>query len=222
MGISKELLQFLEELKENNKRDWFNERKATFKIHENEVKAFFQDVQESLDRTDNIEGHRVYRIYRDVRFAKDKTPFNPRFAVSFKRATAALRGGYFLNIQPGRSAAGGGFYGPNAADLKRIRKEFAFNDAEIREILNKKAFKTAFGGIQGAELKTAPRDFDVNHKAIDLIRKKQFFVMRNFSDEEVLQDDFAKKVNETFIILRPYFDYMSSILTTNLNGESLL
>lgn len=223
MAISKASLKFLKDLADNNNREWFNEHKPTFKAHEAEVKAFFQVVRERLETHDHIERHRVYRIYRDVRFSKDKLPFKTYFGGSFVRATTALRGGYFLGIEPGgKSGVGGGFYSPNSSDLMRIRKEFEFNDTEIRSILNDKTFKATFGTIQGNGVKTAPRGFDKNHPAIDLIRKKQFYVFKNFSDKEVTQDDFVERVNETFLTLRPYFDYMSAILTTNLNGESII
>ncbi len=222
MKISKNLLHFLSELKENNNRDWFNEHKPTFKEHEAEAKAFFKTVKADLEKTDFIESHKVYRIYRDVRFSKDKTPFKCRFAGGFKRATAALRGGYYLNIEPGNTMVGGGFFSPNSADLMRIRKEFETNDSEIRAILKNKKFKAAFGGLSGEEVKTAPRGFDKEHEAIDLIRKKQFYVMRSFSDKEVVKADFIKKVNETYLTLRPYFDYMSDVLTTDLNGVSTI
>lgn len=221
--ISKELFAFLNDLNKNNDRDWFNERKKIFKAHESEAKNFFQQVQDQLQGSDQIEGHKVMRIYRDVRFSKDKTPYKPRFAGSFRRATAELRGGYYLNIEPGgKSMAGGGFYGPGTDDLKRIREEFAMDDSEIREILNDSTFKSLFGELQGQELKTAPRGFDPESPAIDLIRKKQFYVVRHFSDKEVQQDNFIEKVMETYAGIRPYFDYMSSVLTTNLNGESIL
>lgn len=220
--IEKNLLHFLKDLKTNNDRDWFNANKPTFKAHEADAKAFFKAVQEKLAPHDNIEGHKLMRIYRDVRFSKDKTPYKPRFAGSFSRSTPALRGSYFLNIEPGNSIVGGGFYGPNTDDLKRIRQEFEMDDTEIREILNDKTFKATFGDMRGEELKTAPRGFDPENKAIDLIRKKQFYFIREFSDKEVLASDFIEKVVESCKVIRPYFDYMSSVLTTNTNGESIL
>lgn len=220
--IKKETLQFLEKLKANNNRDWFTENKIVFTEHQDSVKSFFNEVAKNLNKTDNIEGHKVYRIYRDVRFSKDKTPYKGRFAGAFTRATSALRGGYYLNIEPGNSIAGGGFYSPNPEDLLRIRKEFELDDFEIREILNKKGFKKMFGSIIGHEVKTAPRGFAKDHKALDLIRKKQFILIREFTDEEVLQPNFIKEVEKTYKTIRPFFDFMSDVLTTNLNGESVL
>lgn len=220
--ITADLFHFLSDLKTNNNREWFDKHKPTFKAHETTVKAFFKHVHDELAKTDQLEGYRLMRIYRDVRFSTDKTPYSPRFAGGFSRATAALRGGYYLNIEPGNSIVGGGFYGPNNDDLKRIRQEFEMDDSEIRAILANKQFKSLFGELQGEALKTAPRGFDPNHKAIDLIKKKQFYVIRNFTDEEVLSPDFTAKIQETYRTIRPYFDYMSSVLTTNTNGESLL
>ncbi len=222
MIVKKETMDFLCELRDNNNREWFNERKTILKEHQNDIKSFFMEVENRLQKTDQIESHSIFRIYRDVRFSNDKTPYKARFAGSFKRATAALRGGYFLNIEPGASIAGGGFYAPNANDLKRIRQEFEQDDSEIRAILTNKIFKNTFGELMGSELKTAPRGFDIDHPAIDLIRKKQFYVIRNFSDKEVKDSGFIDLILDTYQTLRPYFDYMSSILTTNLNGESTI
>lgn len=220
--ISKELLAFLKELKQNNTREWFNEHKPVFQNHQKEVKSFYQKVEDQLQQTDSIEKHKVFRIHRDVRFSKDKTPYKPRFAGYFIRATSTLRGGYYLNIEPGNSIAGGGFYGPEPDDLKRIRKEFEQDDSEIRAILNDENFKATFGGMQGEEVKSAPRGFDPAHPAIDLIRKKQFYVIRKFTDKEVQSPQFLDEVMKTYTTIRPFFDYMSSVLTTNLDGESMI
>ena len=220
--IKKELLTFLGDLKKNNNRDWFEVKKPIFKKHEADAKAFFAAIEKQLSEQDEIDGYHLMRIYRDVRFSKDKTPYKPRFGGSFKRSTSALRGGYYLNIEPGNSIVGGGFYGPSTEDLKRIRQEFEMDDSEINQILNNKKFKALFGEMQGEELKTAPRGFDPEHKAINLIKKKQFYVVRRLTDEEVLAPDFSKKIIESFTVIKPYFDYMSSVLTTNLNGESVI
>ena len=104
----------------------------------------------------------------------------------------------------------------------RIRKEFEMDDEEIRDILQQKNFKVTWGDFTGDSLKTAPRGFEKAHKAIDLIRRKQFIFIKKFTDKEVLSEDFINKVNNAFGAARPYLDYMSDVLTTNLNGESLL
>ena len=220
--ISQATLAFLKLLKEHNNREWFAENKTTFKTHENEVKAFFNAVQVSLKDYDDIASHKILRIYRDVRFSKDKTPYKARFAGGFKRATLQLRGGYWLNIEPNNCMVGGGFYGPEPKDLLRIRKEFEIDDSEIRAIVNAPKFKSTFGGILGEEVKTAPKGFNKDHKAIDLIRKKQFYVMKRFTDKEMTSPNAINEITDVYKTLRPFFDYMSEVLTTNLNGESII
>jgi uncharacterized protein (TIGR02453 family) len=221
--ISKSALTFLEDLSQNNNREWFNAHKTTYKTHEKEAKLFYESILGKLRETDEIDNYKLMRIYRDVRFSKDKTPYKARFAGSFKRSTEALRGGYFLNIEPGNCLVGGGFYGPSPQDLLRIRKELEIDASELKAIIESEKFKTVFpNGIEGEGVKTAPKGFDKNDEAIELIRKKQFYVMKSFTNEELLSPEFENKVVEVFVTLRPFFDYMSEVLTTNLNGESVL
>jgi len=220
--IDQPVFTFLEKLANNNNRDWFASHKEEFNEQEKKIKALFKNLQDELSKIDQIESHHVMRIYRDIRFSKDKTPYKARFSGSFSRATAARRGSYYLSIQPGNSFIGGGFYGPNAADLKRIREEFEMDATEMRTILSNPKVEAYYGELQGEELKTAPRGFDPSHPAIDLIRKKQFYFVHPFSDEEVLAKDFRQRVSQGLELLLPYFEYMSSVLTTNSNGESTL
>jgi len=220
--ISKSTLEFLSKLKENNNRDWFNEHKPKFQIEQNKVKQFYNSIMRQLKTHDDIEQLKMYRVYRDVRFSKDKTPYKPHFAGSFSRATKKLRGGYYLRIRPGESFLAGGFWQPNKEDLLRIRKEFEMDSQEIREIMNDENFRNFFGKLQGDSLKTAPRGFDKNHPDLDLIRMKQFIVVRNFSDEEVLASNFLEEIDQSYKAMRPYFNYMSEILTTDLNGVSII
>ena len=220
--ITKETLNFLIQLKNNNNREWFTENKPEFKRHEQSVKAFFEAVAVKLGTHDEIERTKMFRIYRDVRFSKDKTPYKAHFAGSFSRAGAQRRGGYYLQIKPGESFLATGFWNPNKEDLLRIRKELEEDASEMREILSEKKLKATWGELQGDELKTAPKGFDKTHEDIDLIKKKQFIFTRKFTDKEVLSPSFADEVNKTFSAIRPFFDYMSDVLTTNLNGESLL
>ena len=144
-------------------------------------------------------------------------------SVSYSRAGAHRRGGYYLRLEPGNSLMAGGFFSPNAEDLLRIRKEFEMDDSLIRTILNQKDFKRAFGGFnRDNAVKTAPKGFSKDDPNIDLIRLKSFFVSHSFTDEEVLSEDFLDTLMYYFKLLRPYFDYMSDVLTTDLNGESLI
>ena len=223
MKIHKSTLDFLTTLKENNNREWFNDHKKEFKAEQLLAKGFYNAIMDNLNKHDLIDKFKLFRIYRDVRFSKDKTPYQPHFAGSFSRSGKELRGGYYLRIRPGESFLAGGFWAPNKEDLFRIRKEFEFDDSEIRNILKEQKFNSFFNGeLVGEELKTAPRGFDKEHPSLDLIRKKGFIAVRKFTDKQVLAPNFLEVVGDSFLALRPFFDYMSYVLTTNLNGESLI
>ena len=130
-----------------------------------------------------------------------------------------LRGGYFIWIGPGSSRVACGFSYPNPADLKRIRLDISDNYAEWNKLLSLKSIRTNFGKMQGAQVKTSPRGFSIDHPAIELLRFKQYWFEHLFSDQEVLATDFLAIVNNKFKSIRPFFDYMSEVLTTDLNGE---
>ena len=221
--LFKDVFSFLKKLQSNNNREWFNEHKATFKTIETGVKQFYNQLFEQLNQVDSIDSFKVFRIYRDVRFSKNKLPYKTHFGGSFHRTKPELRGGYYLHIAPNnKSFIATGFWDPNKEDLFRIRKEFEMDASELRGLMNQPTFKSVWGAMQGDELKSAPRGFDKLDPNIDLIRKKQFIFTKTYLDKEVLSDGFDKEVIENFKVIRPYFDYMSSVLTTNLNGESIL
>lgn len=223
MQFEKSSFQFLKDLQNNNNREWFTEHKPTFVKHQKNLKELFLKMQSNLEKHDEIDKMKIYRIYRDVRFSKDKTPYNPRFAVSFSRLGKQLRGSYYLQIKPGENLLGGGFWQPEKDDLYRLRKEIEQDSTEFREILEDETFVKYFGGkFEGDELKSAPRGFDKEHKNIDLLRKKGFVATRNFTDAEVLAPNFLEEVDKSFKALRPFFNLFSDVLTTNLNGESII
>ncbi len=221
--VPKEAFGFFKKLEKNNNRDWFNENKPEFKAVETEIKTFYNTVFDSINKHDEVDKLKLFRIYRDVRFSKNKLPYKTHFGGSFHRTKPRLRGGYYLHIQSNNeSFIATGFWEPAPADLLRIRKEFEMDDQEIRGILSDSKFKKTWGSIVGDEVKTAPRGFNKEHKAIDLIKKKQYIFVKKYTDKEVLDVNFLKDVNESFKAIRPYFDYMSDVLTTDLNGVSLI
>lgn len=218
----KKAFEFLRQVRENNNREWFAQNKATYDEIVKENKVFFNQVYSELQKHDSLEGIHIFRIYKDVRFSKDKLPYKTNFGASFSRTKPLLRGGYYVHLEPDNSFVGGGFWSPNNEDLFRIRKEFEMDTTEIQKITSDKTFVNYFGELRGEDgVKTAPKGFDKNHPAIDLIKKKQYVVMRKFSDKEVFSADFQKEIIATFLAMRPLFDYMSEVLTTDLNGELL-
>lgn len=217
-------LAFLKKLKDHNDRDWFNANKEEFLVEQAMVTGFAEALLQDLNAHDVIEtpsgAKSIYRIYRDTRFSKDKTPYKTHWSGSFKRAGKNRRGGYYFHIESGNSFIGGGFWGPNNSDLKLIREDLSFDATPLRKILNSKAFVSTFENLKGDQLKTTPKGFDANDEAIDLLRYKQYLVLRKFSDEEVLGPDFLKEAGQTFKNMRPFLDYMSEVLTADINGLS--
>ncbi len=221
--IPKAVFDFLLKLKKNNNRDWMLEHKKEYLANEKALKEFYTAVEKGLNVTDEIATTKVFRINRDIRFSNDKTPYNVHRSVSYSRAGAQRRGGYYLRLESGNSYMAGGFFEPNPADLLRIRKEFEMDSSEIREILNQKDFKKAFGNLnQEYAVKTAPKGFSKEDENIDLIKLKNFFVQHRFTDEEVFAVDFKDNLINHYQLLRPFSNYMSDVLSTDLNGESLL
>jgi len=218
----KKTIEFLKKIKNNNNREWFLKNKSEYDTIIRKNKEKFTDIHTELKKHDNIEKLHVFRIYRDVRFSNDKTPYKTNFGFAFERSKPLFRGHYYVHIQPNNSFVGGGFWDPTPQELFRIRKEFEIDTTEIDKITSDDKFVKYFGKLEGENgVKTAPKGFDKNHPAIDLIRKKQYVVMRKFSDEEICSADFEREIITTFFTLRPFFDYMSEVLATDLNGESL-
>ncbi|SHI74500.1 TIGR02453 family protein [Mesonia phycicola] len=222
-SIPQEALPFLVQLQNNNDRDWFEEHKPKFKSIEAEMKEFYKEIEFQLNQHDQIEKTKAFRIYRDVRFSKDKTPYKTNFGASFTRKKPELRGGYYVHVQPdNKSFIAVGFWNPNKEDLYRIRKEIEMDAEEIKEILQQKELKNFWGRVDGERLKTAPKGFDKTHPDIDLLNLKQWVFTKYFTDEDVVNPNFANTVDNHFEAIKPFFNYMSSVLTTDLNGVSLI
>jgi uncharacterized protein (TIGR02453 family) len=219
-------LEFLKLLKQNNNREWFHEHKEMFIKQQSFIEVFAGALLAEMNVHDLIETasgkNSLHRIYRDTRFSSDKTPYKTNWSGSFRRASRQRRGGYYFHIEPGNSFAAGGFFGPNAEDLKRIREDISYDAQPLRKILKSKPFVTTFGALQGEQLKTVPKGFDANNEGIDLLRYKQFLLIRRFTDEEVLGPSFLKETNQTFKNMRPFFDYMSDVLSTDTNGLPII
>lgn len=216
-------LNFLVLLGKNNNREWFAAHKEIYQKELGHVEAFADALLQELNIHDVIEtpsGKRsLYRIYRDVRFSKNKTPFSTYWGGRFRRLGKQRRGGYYYHFEAGdKSFMLCGFWGPSAEDLKRIREDIAFDPAPLRAILNGQTFVTAFGTLQGEQLKTSPKGYDAGHEAIDLLRYKQFLVMRRFTDKEVLSENFFQQATQTIRDMRPFLNYMSEVLSMDING----
>lgn len=220
--ITKATLDYFAELKENNHKAWFEQHKDRYLRAKTEVKALMHQVEDNLNKSDVIEFSKLFRMHNDLRFSQNRPPYKGYLGGYYRRFGAERRGSYAFDIEPGNSRVGGGFFGPNADDLLRIRREFELDLNGIREVVEAPTFVETFGSLMGSGVKTAPRGFDKTHPNIEFIRKKQFYAYRFFSDEEVVQKDFPDVMTETLLAVRPFFDYMTEVLTTDTNGVSVL
>jgi len=226
MSISKDNFRFLTELKANNDRDWFTKNKPRYDAQHANTIGLADELLLRLNVHDVIEtptGKKsLFRIYRDVRFSSDKSPYKNHWSGGFRRAGKERRGGYYFHLEPGdNNYIAGGFWAPNKEDLQRIREDIAGNPEELRGILSEPKFIEAFGQLEGEQLKTAPKGFDKEDPAIDLLRFKQFVISRRFTDAEVHFENYVDLVDDTFRRMRPFLDYMSDVLTTDANGSPL-
>lgn len=221
--IQQSTFDFLKELSANNNRDWFADHKPHYEAARENVAEFADALLRRLSASDELEtisGKKsMFRIYRDVRFSKNKQPYKTALSGSFRRASQLRRGGYYFHLSPGDTLIGGGFYGIEKDDLKRIRQEFDQDGDSMRKIMSDQAFVEQFGEMRGEQLKTSPQAYSRDHPNIDLLRYKQFYAGRQFTDREVLSANFLDEATAALLALRPFFDYFSEVLTTDANGE---
>ena len=223
LNIPASSLDFLKQLQQNNNREWFNDHKKDYLQQLEIIEKFANGLLAELNTHDVIEtpsGKKaLQRIYRDTRFSADKTPYKKYWGGGFTRATSQRRGGYYFHLEHGNTFVAGGFWAPNAQDLKRVREDINYDAAPLRKILSSKSFTSTFGTLQGEQVKTSPKGFDATNEAIDLLRYKQFLLVKRFTDEEVTSPNFLKQASQAYKNMRPFFDYMSGVLTNNSNGQ---
>jgi uncharacterized protein (TIGR02453 family) len=221
-SIPASALEFLNLLRENNNREWFNANKNEFNQQQASIEIFADALLSRLhlhDLIETISGKKsLQRIYRDTRFSKEKIPYKTFWSGGYKRATAQRRGGYYFHIEPGNSFVAGGFWAPNPDDIRRIREDIAFDPAPLRRIITSNTFVDTFGNLQGDQLKTMPKGFERDHEASNLLRYKQFLLIRKFTDQQVLSTSFPEVCDQTYMHMRPFFDYMSEVLTLDADG----
>ena len=204
MRINPETFDFLKNLAANNNREWFQVHKEEHDSARQNVIEFTGELLKQIHQVDplvNAEADPkkcVLRIYRDIRFRKDKTPYKDNFGVSIP--TLGSRAGgveYYFHVQPGKAMIAGGFWMPEADMLKRIRQEIDYNAADLKNIIDEPEFRKLFGGFREQEqLKTAPQGYASDNENIDLLRLKSFVVMHQVSDKFLMKTDAPEQITE--------------------------
>lgn len=221
--LTKESLQFLDDLKINNNRDWFQENKKRYEIFKKDYHQLVSDFLDAMKPLDpSLELLEVknctFRINRDIRFSKDKSPYKAHLGVWLSGGTKGLnRAGYYVHIEKGASFIAGGFYSPESEDLKKVRKEIAFFYEDLEAILEDKNFKKEFGSLDVNEnnsLKNPPRGYEKDHPAIDFLKLKSFTATQKYDISEVTKKDFVAKMSKKIIALKPLNEYINRALET--------
>jgi uncharacterized protein (TIGR02453 family) len=216
------VLAFLKSLARNNNRDWFEKNKPTYLV----AKASFEDFLEAFHGKlilfeENLASlnprKQAFRIYRDVRFSKDKSPYKINMGAGFSvHGKMEQEPGYYVHIQPNnQSFVAGGFYMPDALNLAKIRQEIDYNATLFGKILADKKFKKAFpkGLDSFGRLKTAPKGFEKDHPHLDWLKNKSFVVSHPFADKELLDKRFTQKVGEVCKTMKPLNDFLQQAIT---------
>lgn len=221
--ISKNSLQFLEDLKENNYRDWFQANQKRYEEYKKDyrqmVDAFVSEMSKEDESLSQLEFKDCsFRINKDIRFSKDKSPYKTNMGIWMSAGTKNTNlAGYYVHIEKGASFIAAGVHWPDAADLKKIRSEIAGFYEELEEIVDESEFKKIFGSLDSDEnntLKTAPKDYPKDHTAIRFLKLKSFTATATLSDKEIESKDFVANTSKKLLVFKPFVEFLNRGLTT--------
>jgi uncharacterized protein (TIGR02453 family) len=221
--LEQQSLDFLEDLKINNNREWFLENKKRYESYKKDYQQLVQSVLTEMKKHDNSLAHLevkncVFRINRDIRFSKDKSPYKTHLGIWISSGSKNKnRSGYYIHIEKDKSFIAGGFYAPESEDLKKIRKEIAFFHDDLVKILEEKKLKNEFGSFVPNDtncLKNPPRGYEKEHPAIDWLKFKSFELTQSVASHWVTQPNFAQEVSDKLAVLKPLNDFLNRAVTT--------
>jgi len=209
-------LQFLRNLEKNNNREWFNENKTLYHEAQQDVISFVEKLIEEMADFDEEMGKleakkSVFRIYRDTRFSKDKTPYKTNFGAGLGMGKGNKISGYYLHIEPGKSFLAGGVYKPEPSVLKTIRQEISAFGDEFKAILEQEEFRNYFRGLSVEDkLKKVPQGFEKDDKMAEYLKLKHFIVTHPVSDEQLLSENAVKEFTKIFKAMKPLNDFLQT------------
>lgn len=218
--IKPETLEFLSALIKNNNREWFAANKPTYEKARENVVEFATALLTELHKMDPeiddaIDPKKsVMRIYRDIRFSKNKTPYKNNFGISVP--TKGTRNGgaeYYMHITPGASFIGGGYWMPENDDLKKIRQEIDYNANDLKKIIDDPEFVSLFGDFRKQEqLKTVPREYSADHENIELLKLKSFVAWHKLTDKELAKADVVENITHICTKIHPLNVFLKNAL----------
>jgi uncharacterized protein (TIGR02453 family) len=218
--LTKDTLHFLEALKKNNNREWFTDNKAWYERARKDLDALVAQIIQSVAAFDPGVGilepkKCIFRIYRDVRFSADKSPYKTHFGIIFHPHTAERVSGYYLHIDPQEIFLSCGYYMPDAEQLKKIRRGIYTDFDTFSEILNEKTFHKEIGDLYRDDdaLQRVPNGFDKGHPAAEYLKLKHFYVLKSITEDKLLREDFAQYAAKIYKIMQPLGEFLNDVLT---------
>lgn len=217
--LSPDVFSFLKKLTRNNTREWFNDYKDLYIQSRENIIEFLEDLvmemalfDEEQAKTDVKKA--LFRIYRDTRFSKDKSPYKTNFGASMGMGKGNQKAGYYLHIEPGKSFLAGGIYMPDAGVLKLIRKEISLYSDEFLTILNNPDFKKHFPELdQESKLVKVPQGFEKDDPMADFLKLKNFIVVYTLKDRELLDKEAVKNLAAIYEIMKPFNDFLNAAVS---------
>jgi len=210
----KNVLAFLKELQQNNNREWFQDNKKHYQLAKDEFENFISELLPKMAEIDkDLKGLEpkqcIFRIYRDVRFSKDKSPYKTNMGAAMTRGGRKSHfATYYVHVEPGNSFAGGGIWHPEATALKAMRNEVYYNADEFKKIMEAPAFKKYFNEMMGDKLKRPPQGFPADFPDVDLLKFKDYVVGNNMPDTIVAKEAFDDHLLDIYRALFPFNSFI--------------
>ncbi|QIL38960.1 DUF2461 domain-containing protein [Pedobacter sp. HDW13] len=216
--LKKETFSFIKDVAENNNREWFAVNKELYEEAKHDVLKLVSAIIPELAKVDPILSAEadpkkcLLRIYRDVRFSKNKDPYKNNYGMWFSTKKGGNEPGYYLHIQPGKSFIAGGYWMPDVPHLKLIRQEIDYNAEDFKAIINEKEFKKSFKlGVDNA-LKNAPKGYDPADPNIEFLKLKSFEATMKIEDEEFFKPNLVNKLISSFKTVQPLVAFLRNAI----------
>jgi len=220
--MEKSTLQFLKNLNKNNNKPWFDAHRSAYEAAKADFAAFIQIVIDKQAKKDNTISHLkakdcMFRINRDVRFSKDKSPYKTNFGASINKGgkKAMSSAGYYFHLEPGNSFVGGGLYQPMPDELRKMRQEIDYNFADFKKVIGSAKFKSIYKDLDKSKelsLSRVPKGYEPDNTAAEYLKLKSYITMIPVSDAELTSPDLVKKTIDAFGALLPLIQFINNTL----------
>ena len=215
-------IKFLKDLKKNNNKPWFDANRKRYEEAKEDFANFVQQVIDKHSKKDKtISALKakdcMFRINRDVRFSKDKSPYKTNFGASINKGgkKAFSTAGYYFHLEPGQCFVGGGIYQPMPDELKKVRQEIDYNFKDFKKIIQSKKFKSLYGDLDKSAdyaLSRVPKGYEADNPAAEYLKLKSYIAFVMLKDEDLTSKNLVKKATEAFAVLQPLIDFINESL----------